>query len=68
MPTPQIRVERARCVGHARCNAVAPDLMTLDDDGYSDIDAKAVPADMRDLARRVVRACPEGAISLVEEG
>lgn len=68
MGTLQIKVERPRCVGHARCNAVAPSLMTLDDDGYSDIDVKAVPPDMRELARRVVRACPEGAISIVEEG
>ena len=68
MRTWQIKVEREFCVGHARCNAVAPGLMTLDDDGYSDIDAKAVPTDLRQLARRVVRACPEGAISIVEDG
>ena len=32
----RIRIEKAACVGNARCHAVDPDIYPLDDDGYID--------------------------------
>ena len=64
----KVIVDRTRCQGHARCYAIAPTLFDLDDEGYilpGDID---VPAEMEALARRGVRACPERALTLAEEG
>jgi ferredoxin len=55
------------CQGHARCAAIAPHIFQLDDDGYilpHDIEVK--PGDEK-LAQRGVRACPERALTLVEE-
>jgi ferredoxin len=63
----KIRIDKASCVGNARCAAVAPNLFPLDEDGYiavSDID---VPPGQEQLARRGARACPERII-VVEEG
>lgn len=60
----RIRVEREKCQGHAMCSAVAPELFTLDDDGYSDIDVLEVPPGREEDARRGTAACPEGAIFL----
>lgn len=62
----KIHVDRSICQGHALCNAAAPDLFTLDDDGYSNVGEVEVPAGMEELARRGVLTCPERAISIVE--
>ena len=63
----KIVIDRANCVGHARCAAVAPDLYTLDAEGYIAIDGFDVPAGQEALAQRGARACPERVIKVVEE-
>jgi ferredoxin len=60
----KVRVDPSKCEGHALCNGYAPQLFTLDDDGYSDIDVTVVPAGMEDAARRGALACPERAITV----
>jgi ferredoxin len=62
----KIRIEKSKCVGNARCAAVAPDLFPLNDDGYIAIEEIDVPPGMEALARRGARACPERII-IVEE-
>jgi ferredoxin len=55
----KIRIDKAACVGNARCAAVAPDLYPLNDEGYIAVSQIDVPPGMEDLARRGARACPE---------
>jgi len=55
------------CAGHARCAAVAPEFFDLDDDGYIGFAEKAVPPELEAAARRGVRACPERALTFVED-
>jgi ferredoxin len=63
----RISVDNDVCSGHARCNAVSPELFTLDDLGYSDIgQGKEVSAGLEDKARQGVRSCPERALSIDE--
>lgn len=62
----KIRVTDGRCTGHARCAAVAPDVYTLDDDGFLAMPETEIPADREPIARRGARACPERAIEIVE--
>ena len=62
----RIRVDRSKCSGHALCAATAPELYTLDDDGYSNVAELDVPPGMEDLARRGMEACPELAVTLEE--
>ena len=62
----KIRIDKAHCVGNARCAAVAPDLYPLDDDGYIAVEEIDVPPGQEALARRGARACPERII-VVEE-
>jgi ferredoxin len=64
----RIKVDRSICAGHALCAAKAPDLYTLDDDGYSNADGKTVPANRAEQARLGAACCPERAITLVEDG
>ncbi|MDB5968642.1 MAG: ferredoxin [Hydrocarboniphaga sp.] len=63
----KIRIEKASCVGNARCAAVSEELFPLNDDGYIAVDAVDVPPGMEQIARRGARACPERIIFVVEE-
>jgi ferredoxin len=63
---PQLRISLRpdACTGHARCNAIAPALFPLDDEGYSALRMTTVPPDQETDARKGVDACPERAIVL----
>jgi ferredoxin len=60
----RIRVAVERCVGHARCAAVAPDVFVLDDEGYNRTAEQVIGADRRESALRGQRACPERIITV----
>lgn len=62
---PEIRIDKTRCQGHARCYAVAPDLFEIDEDGFSALTVLTIEEDQRGVARRGVDACPERAIEIV---
>jgi ferredoxin len=57
-----IRVDSEICRGHARCNAAAPDIYPLDDDGYCAITELTVTSENNERALDGVNSCPEGAI------
>jgi ferredoxin len=63
----KIRIDKAKCVGNARCAAVAPELFPLDDEGYIAVEEIDVPPGMEALARRGARACPERIIVIEDE-
>ena len=63
----KIRIEKAACVGNARCNAVAGDLYPLDDDGYIAVEQIDVPPGEEENATRGARACPERIIFIIED-
>lgn len=59
-----LKTDIARCVGHARCAAVAPEIIELDDNGMNVTPEREISAENEALARRVARACPEGIITV----
>ena len=63
----KIEINREKCVGHARCAAVAGELYPLDDDGYIQTEGFTVPEGMEKAARNGARACPERIIFVEEE-
>jgi ferredoxin len=63
----KIKVDRKVCAGHALCAAKAPDVYTLDDDGYCNSDGKTVPAGKEEQARFGAAYCPERAIVLFDD-
>ncbi|HEY6131535.1 MAG TPA: ferredoxin [Halioglobus sp.] len=63
----KIRIDKAACVGNARCAAVSEVLYPLDEDGYISVTEVDVPAGMEALARRGARACPERVIEIIED-
>jgi len=63
----KIRIDKAACVGNARCAAVAPELYPLDDNGYIQVSEIDVPRGSEALARQGARACPERIIVIEED-
>lgn len=62
-----ITVDRSKCCGYTLCAAEAPDVYSIDDQGYA-VAPEAVPADLEDQARRGAAACPDSAIILGRRG
>ncbi len=63
----KVRIKKGECVGNARCQAVAPDLYPLDDEGYIEIDGFDVAADQEKAALNGAKACPERIIFVIED-
>lgn len=62
----KIRIEKAQCVGNARCQAVAPDLYPLDEEGYIDTEGFDVAAGQEKAALNGAKACPERIIFAID--
>jgi ferredoxin len=62
-----VRVDPDKCQGHARCNALAPELFQLDEFGHAQ-ESLRICADPDLIAKAyIARAnCPEEAIIIVE--
>lgn len=60
----QLHVDNSKCQGHARCNAIAPELFVLDDLGYVATPSGPVPAELEAHAKKGVAACPEQALTI----
>ncbi|HEY8533475.1 MAG TPA: ferredoxin [Micromonospora sp.] len=58
----RVTVDRAKCHGHVRCNAIAPEIYRLNEEGYAVADGTEVPPEYEDAAERAALACPENAI------
>jgi len=63
----KIRIDKAKCVGNARCAAASPELFPLDEEGYIAVREIDVPPGMEGLARRGARACPERIIVIEDD-
>lgn len=63
----RVGVLPGRCMGHARCAAVAPCVYKLDESGYLQMPLTDVAAQQQALALRGARACPERAIKVEED-
>jgi ferredoxin len=63
----KIRLDQSRCVGHAQCYAVDPDLFPIDESGYSMLETHDVRPEDEQGTRDGVAACPELAL-ILEEG
>jgi ferredoxin len=60
----QVRIDEARCTGHGRCYAVAPQSFDYDDDGFGIVRDRVIPAEREEEVRRAASACPESAVAI----
>lgn len=59
----RVRVDSAKCQGHNRCYALAPELFDVDDYGNAhELNDGVVPPELHDKARLAQANCPEFAI------
>ena len=63
----KVRLEQSKCVGHAQCYAVDPNLFPIDESGYSILEEHEVAAEDEQVIREGVAACPEMAIVFEED-
>jgi ferredoxin len=59
-----VAVDPDVCTGHGRCNATAPEIYDLDDDGYCVIRRIEVVGALAAIAREGADNCPERAITV----
>ena len=64
----RIVIDADLCVGNGRCYSLAPELVSDDERGYGRVIGDgAVDDEHVEDAQRVVLACPEHAISVVDD-
>jgi ferredoxin len=65
----RITIDAEKCMGHGRCYAVVPSLLSDDEEGFVDQRGQTweVPEGLAGEAREAVDACPEAAIRLLPE-
>jgi ferredoxin len=64
----KIHIDEARCEGHGRCYALAPELVEADDIGNGhEIGDGTVPPDLERKAELAAANCPERAV-IIEAG
>lgn len=64
----RVRVDRQRCEGYSQCNALAPELFELDDDGISTPLLDDVPPGLVDALYEAADRCPTQAILVLTDG
>ncbi len=63
----KVRLEQSKCVGHAQCYAVDPNLFPIDESGYSILEEHEVRPEDEEVTRDGVASCPEMALILEED-
>ena len=64
----RVKVDPAKCEGHNRCCALAPELFDVDDYGTATaLNDGIVPPGLEEKAKLAVQNCPEYAIEFVNE-
>jgi ferredoxin len=62
----RVAVDRDRCVGSGTCEALAPAVFEVDDDGVLVVLREEPPGDERPDVEDAVQACPTRALSVAE--
>ncbi len=62
----RVEIDVAKCQGHARCAAIAPEVFELDDGGYLATRSHDVSPELQEDARKGAQVCPERVISIHE--
>lgn len=61
----EVRIDTAACVGHGMCEALAPHIFEVDDDGKARVVARTIDEEDRPDVENAVNQCPEQALRLL---
>jgi len=62
----RVEVVRDRCEGHGLCEATAPLVYEMDDDGFAHVLAEPVPPELAAQAEAGARVCPVAALRVLD--
>ena len=62
--TVRAHVDEQMCVGTGMCEATAPELFEVGDDGLSHVLRDDIPAELLDKAREAAENCPTRALTI----
>lgn len=62
----QITVDYAKCAGHGRCYATAPEVFTDNDQGFTKVIRATVAGETLKRAKLAAENCPEQAITILD--
>jgi len=63
----RVRVDTTKCMGHAQCYAVDPELFPIDENGYSVLQDREVMPEVEQATRQGVEVCPEHALTIEDD-
>ncbi|MFJ8827883.1 ferredoxin [Streptomyces sp. NPDC102467] len=63
----KLRIDATVCMGHAQCEARSPELFHVADSGYNEMGEVEVAPGLEEAALRGAQACPERAISVLDD-
>lgn len=58
----RVTVDRDRCVGNGVCEAMAPELFVVDDNGEVELQFAEIPPEQQQLVLDAVSSCPAQAL------
>lgn len=62
----RVRAHPGLCQGWGNCHRFAPEVYSLDEEGFLDVHLLEVPEELARAARLGAAACPEQAITVIE--
>lgn len=60
----KITVNKARCAAMGNCEAIAPELFEITDDGGMELRSDEVTPELEDRVRQAIEACPTMSLTL----
>jgi len=63
----KLRVDKDICIGCGACQATAPDVFEINDEGLADVIVEEVPEELNEDAIDAKEGCPVDAIEEVED-
>lgn len=58
----KVKVNRDACIGCGACEAIAPNVFELDDEGISSVKVSPVSKEDEDDSKEAIESCPTSAI------
>ncbi len=58
----KVSVDSDRCGGHGVCTSLCPEMFSLNDNGYAEVQQHVVPPALEESVKLAAQSCPEWAI------
>lgn len=63
----KLRVDKDICIGCGACQATAPDVFEINDEGFAEVTVEEVAEELHEDAVDALEGCPVSAIEEIEE-